>query len=93
MVKKRVVAVVHGKVQNVFFRKFVLDNAKALDLKGWVRNDYENNSVETLFEGEDDKVHEMINLLWKGPDGSDVGNVVIRKEDYKGDYDFFSIVS
>lgn len=92
MNKKRVFCVISGQVQDVFFRKFVKDCAIRIGVKGYVRNNFDNGTVEALFEGEGDKIHEIVNLLWKGPKGSDVENVETRYEDYVGDYDFFSIV-
>ncbi|MCK5345386.1 MAG: acylphosphatase [Candidatus Heimdallarchaeota archaeon] len=90
--KKRLFVTVSGKVQDVFFRKFVMDNACILGLKGWVRNNYDNRTVEALFEGDQDRICDMVDLLWKGPKGANVENVEMRYEEYAGDYDFFNIV-
>ena len=92
MVKKRVFCVVSGQVQGVFFRKFVKDCAIRIGIKGIVRNNFDDGTVEATFEGDSDKVHEMIDLLWKGSRGSDVENVEIKSEEFLGDYEFFSIV-
>jgi acylphosphatase len=85
--------VVFGKVHNVFFRKFVRDNAISLNLLGYVRNNYDNGTVEALFEGDLKNIEDMIDLLWVGSEGSDVENVIVNKFVYKGSYDFFTIVS
>jgi hypothetical protein len=46
----RLHAVVHGRVQGVGFRYFVMREARALGLSGWVRNQADG-SVEVEAEG------------------------------------------
>ena len=46
----RLHAVVHGRVQGVSFRYFVMECARRLDLFGWVRNRYDG-TVEVMVEG------------------------------------------
>ncbi len=48
---KRIHAVVHGKVQGVWFRESSRQEAVKLGLLGWVRN-LPDGSVETVFQGE-----------------------------------------
>ena len=61
---KRSHLIIKGKVQGVFYRQFIKDNARFLGLKGWVRNTQEGD-VETIFEGDEQVIKEMIKLLQK----------------------------
>ena len=69
---------VYGKVQRVFFRKFVRDNALRLGLRGYVRN-LNDGSVEVVFEGDEKQIKEMIELCKKGPLGSRVDRVLVEE--------------
>ena len=69
---------VYGRVQGVFFRDNTAKKAKELGVKGWVRN-VSDGSVEVSFEGEDDKVEEMIAFLEQGP-------IMSRVDEFKYDY-------
>ncbi|MBX7247026.1 MAG: acylphosphatase [Candidatus Sumerlaeaceae bacterium] len=70
----RLHAVVRGRVQGVGFRYWVLEEARSLGLKGWVRN-LPDRSVEVLAEGDEDTLLEMEQRLWKGPFLSRVDDV------------------
>ena len=61
MADKRINAVVHGRVQGVFFRDCTREEALRLGLTGWVRN-LATGSVETEFQGEEQQVESM--LVW-----------------------------
>lgn len=49
-------AIVHGRVQGVYFRAFVKDHAKELGLKGYVRNLSGGRAIEVWAEGEKTKL-------------------------------------
>ncbi|MEJ5165793.1 MAG: acylphosphatase [Thermoanaerobaculia bacterium] len=51
-----------GKVQGVFFRAYTEDFARQLGLKGWVRN-LPDGTVEAVFQGEEEKIKEVIKKL------------------------------
>ncbi|MBW8010127.1 MAG: acylphosphatase [Chloroflexi bacterium] len=72
--QKRIQATVHGRVQGVGFRYFVLENAKRLNLTGWTRNRF-NRTVEVVAEGEDEKLRQLLHVLGSGPRASNVINV------------------
>lgn len=57
---------ISGRVQGVGFRHFTKTNALEIGVKGWVRN-LENGDVETLLQGEEEKVQKMIERLREGP--------------------------
>ncbi len=91
MPQTRLHVFVHGNVQGVFFRSSTRDFARALSLKGWVRN-LPDGSVEAVFEGEKKNVGRVLEYLKKGPPGSSVSRVNARQEDYKGEFESFDII-
>ena len=80
MKKKRVHAIVHGRVQGVYFREYTRRQAAHLELNGWVKN-MPDRTVETAFEGEADSVASMVKWLYTGSPASTVTRVDIREED------------
>jgi len=68
---------ISGKVQGVFFRKNVKDQADVLGLKGWVRNT--EDKVEVVANGE--KVAELMEYCLKGPEGAKVTNLDYSDEE------------
>ena len=79
MARKRVHAIVHGRVQGVFFRDYTQRQAEILGLVGWVRN-LPDGTVETVFEGEADEVAAMCRWLETGSPMSQVTRVDCREE-------------
>ncbi|RMA93337.1 acylphosphatase [Hydrogenothermus marinus] len=59
-------AIVKGKVQGVYYRKFTKETADRLGLKGWVKN-LPDGTVEVVAEGDEDKLKELLENLYKGP--------------------------
>lgn len=90
MTEKRVHAIVHGRVQGVFFREYTRRQAEYLGLNGWVKN-LPDRTVEAVFEGSAPKVEEMITWLSTGSPQSDVTNVVMEEEVPLGDLPGFTI--
>lgn len=60
-------AVVRGRVQRVGFRFFVERQARALGLKGWVRNGSDGITVEVLAEGPRAALESLVEDLKRGP--------------------------
>jgi len=86
----RLLAVVHGYVQGVNFRYFVLRLAGSLDLKGYVRN-LPDGSVEVVAEGERDRLERLVEQLKVGPRAARVTDVEERWADYSGEFADFRI--
>jgi acylphosphatase len=80
MNEKRVHAIVHGRVQGVFFRDYTQRKGRELGLNGWVRN-LPDRTVETVFQGEAGRVAAMIEWLYRGSPQSDVSAVDIQEEE------------
>jgi acylphosphatase len=57
---------IKGRLQGVFYRNWIVENATQLGLKGWVRN-RRDGSVEALFSGDSDNVQEMEQRCRRGP--------------------------
>jgi acylphosphatase len=58
--------IVHGRVQGVNFRSFVVDEARKRPIEGWVRN-LSDGSVEVVFSGAEGDVDAMVTLCRSGP--------------------------
>ena len=65
-----------GRVQGVFFRGWMREQAEELGVTGWVRN-CPDGRVETHVEGAAAAVEQMIELLREGPPAAQVENVRI----------------
>ncbi len=65
---------VHGRVQGVGFRYFVVEKALALGLRGYVRNEYDG-SVEVLAQGPRPALERLLALLRQGPSAAHVSEV------------------
>ena len=82
--------IISGDVQGVSFTYYTRQKAKSLELKGWVRN-LPSGEVEAVFEGNEDKIKEMIEWCKKGPWLSKVNNLKVEFSDYKGEFENFEI--
>lgn len=83
---KRFHVIIKGKVQGVFFRKFIHDNAIKLNLTGWVRN--KKDYVEAVFEGLSKNIHKMLILCKKGPENAEVKSINFKEEKPKNETTF-----
>ncbi len=79
-------AIVHGRVQGVFFRDFVSRRASELGLTGYVRNLPGGQSVEVQAEGEREQLEELIGYLKVGPPAAHVVKVATCWTEYPGGY-------
>jgi acylphosphatase len=68
---------VTGRVQGVGFRWFVVQEARALALAGYVRN-LADGSVEVVADGEAEQLDRLAAALAHGPAGARVANVSRR---------------
>ncbi len=91
MKKVRAHIYVSGRVQGVFFRSSTRGEALRLGIAGWVRNLNEGR-VEALFEGDSDKVNQIIEFCHKGPSSAIVERVEVFWEKYIGNIKDFRII-
>lgn len=71
---------VSGRVQGVFFRMFVQQQATKLGVSGYVRN-LNDGRVEAVFQGSSDKIHALIKQVHIGPNLAQVKDVIVEWED------------
>lgn len=86
--KARAHLFVSGRVQGVFFRSHTTEKARELGLTGWVRN-LEDGRVEAVFEGEKERVEEIVEWAKKGPAFARVDGIEIFWENFKGEFEDF----
>jgi len=70
----RVHVVAHGRVQGVFFRDSVRQEASARGVAGWARN-RSDGTVEAVFEGAREDVDALVEFVRAGPGASAVSSV------------------
>ena len=68
---------VFGRVQGVFFRQWTLNQARALGVRGWVRN-CPDGTVEARLDGEEEDVARMIAQMHRGPSQAQVEHVAVE---------------
>ena len=83
-------AVIAGKVQGVYFRAWVFDQAASLGLRGWVRN-LADGKVEVLAQGDAASLAALKERLPQGSPLSRVDTVTARTIDHDKAYDAFAI--
>jgi acylphosphatase len=74
--------VISGRVQGVGFRWFAREQARELQLRGWVRN-RPDGSVEVEAEGDTGSIARLVDRLRIGPPGANVA--AIRELDASGE--------
>ena len=73
--EERAVAVrVEGRVQGVWYRGWVVEEAERRGLRGWVRN-RTDGSVEALFIGPEAALADMVAACHRGPSAARVTEV------------------
>jgi acylphosphatase len=90
MEKVRARVLIEGRVQGVFFRYHNQEAALKLDLKGWVKN-RRDGRVEAVFEGDKERVDQIVQWCHRGPSEAKVTNVHHFSEDYRGEFEDFSV--
>ena len=65
-----------GKVQGVFYRASAAEQAKKLQLNGWIKNT-PDGAVEATVNGTQDAVSQFVNWCRRGPDRAQVADVVV----------------
>lgn len=88
---KAFTAVVHGRVQGVGFRYFVLTRARSLRLTGNVSN-RPDGTVRVVAEGPEDELDELLTLLERGPSSARVERVEIERHPPSGRHRGFEVV-
>lgn len=66
-----------GRVQGVFFRQWSIDQARQLNVAGWVRN-RPDGSLEAHLEGEEAAVEQMTERMRRGPSQARVDDFMME---------------
>ena len=88
---QRLHARVTGRVQGVGFREYVRHQAVARGLTGYVRNDEDGHTVEIIAEGEEPKLHDLLDALREGPRFSRVDHIDCAMSEAGRGFSRFSI--
>lgn len=70
---------VTGRVQNVFYRDWLVEQATALGVDGWVRN-LADGRVEAVAEGAPETIDALIARAREGPPASRVAEVAVSDD-------------
>lgn len=81
---------VRGRVQGVGYRAFVRKQARALGLRGWVRNE-QDGSVQAVVEGPREDLRTLRQHCDEGPDFARVDQVEAVWDDATGEFPGFDI--
>ena len=71
---------IHGRVQGVGYRASMIDEARRLNVTGWVRN-RRDGTVEAVVDGDAQAVAAIIAWARRGPPGSRVTGVAVEETD------------
>jgi len=84
-------ATVSGRVQGVYYRAFVAEQARRLGLTGYARNLIDGESVRVVAEGARADLEKLVSTLHEGPPMALVTAVALAWSEYRGEYRDFSI--
>lgn len=90
MEKVRAHIFVSGFVQGIGFRFSLTRQARKLGVSGWVRN-LPDGRVEAIFEGEKDKVEQILAFTKRGPIFAKVEGLQVEWLEYQGEFNDFVI--
>jgi acylphosphatase len=90
MEKVRARIIIEGRVQGVFFRHHTEEMAFKWGVKGWVKN-RRDGRVEAVFEGDQERVDQIIQWCHRGPSEARVTKVYLTWEIYAGEFEDFSV--
>jgi acylphosphatase len=83
---------IFGRVQGVFFRNWTADRARALGLRGWVRNRLDG-SVELAAYGGDEAVEALIADCRTGPPAARVERIAVEDAEGEGPPSGFQVTA
>ncbi len=88
----RLQAIVHGRVQGVNFRAFVVESAFSLGITGWTRNKWDG-TVEVVAEGDRARLEKLLAALHQGPRTAMVTKVDVDWQPASGEFSSFHVRS
>lgn len=91
MNNKQIHIYISGRVQGVFFRKFVKNKADQLGLTGFTQN-LTDGRVEVVAQGKEESLYDLVRFCQIGSKGSDVKEVEIINEIPEFTFDTFELI-
>ena len=88
--RKRLEAIVHGRVQGVNFRHYTRARARQMGLTGYVRN-RRDGSVQVVAEGDADDLRALLRWLQHGPPLAEVRRVEPAWSEACDDFERFEV--
>lgn len=83
-------AIISGKVQGVNFRSFVMEEASALDIRGWVHNT-EQGDLEIVAQADEQVLKEFLDAIHEGPRLAHVVTIRTQWREAEQEYSEFSV--
>lgn len=83
--------IIFGKVQGVFFRNFIKEQADILEIKGFIRNIPDGN-VEIIAQGDEIVLKELIKQAKIGPDFAKIDKINVSHETSNTIFKDFKII-
>ena len=83
--------IIKGIVQGVNFRNFTKLEAERIGIKGYVMNTHDGH-VEAFFEGDEERIKEIIASVHVGPPSSKVKEVELYEQDGLSNFKAFKIL-
>jgi acylphosphatase len=88
--KRTIHANVSGRVQGVWYRAWMVEEARSLGVDGWVRN-LGDGSVEALISGPRENVDALLQLMEEGPPAAEVAKISVSESDETVPEGFFQV--
>jgi acylphosphatase len=88
--KKAIHMIIKGRVQGVGFRWFAVDNARKMNVTGYVKN-LLSGDVEVVAEGDEAQLDAFYALISKGPPFSHVTDVGLKDREVSGEFKEFYV--
>lgn len=82
---------IHGDVQGVGYRSWIVREAEKLHIVGWVKN-CEEDIVEAVVQGEEEQVKQIVERCKKGPEVAWVENVEVTEKPIDKDLFVFEVI-
>ena len=87
---KRIEAVVYGMVQGVSFRQYTQQEARKLNLTGWVKNE-RDRTVRVVAEGPEDALRQLVDWLHVGSPYGRVDKVDVNWSEATDEFTRFEV--
>jgi acylphosphatase len=90
MGEARVHVIMSGLVEGMFIKSAVKTKAALLGVKGWIRNT-SGGELETILEGDKERLQQMVDFLRQGPNGAVIYNFDAKWGEATGEFREFEV--